>query len=105
VANTWNVSYSTTTRRFTITGNTAFILLFSSGTYNTSTNNIWKMLGFATSNGTQPIDTTSSTSTTSTQSIQLGGPLNLNINVSEFSQGFITTDSLYSTFVIPNTSQ
>lgn len=105
VSNTWSVSYSTTTRRFTITGTSAFELLYASGSSASSTNNIWQMLGFANSNGTQPIDTSSSTSVTSTQLVQLNGPLNLYVHVLEFSQGFITTDNIYSTFVIPNTSQ
>ena len=72
LANAWSVSYNSNTKLFTISGTSAFQLLFSTGV-NASTS-LWKVLGFASSNGLSGIDTSSATSTSSTQVCQLTYP-------------------------------
>lgn len=100
VSNSWNVSYSSTTFQFTITGTSSFQLLFNSGTHSA---NLWQVMGFASSNGLTPIDTTSGTSTTSTQVAQLTKPIFIYINFASIPACFkYASDQVDSySFVVP----
>ena len=101
--NTYTVTYSTLTNKYTISASNNFQLLFSSGT-NASTSP-WKVTGFSNSNGTSGIDTTLSTSTTSTDVVNLSLPLSFYVQINTFgSSNFKTTDGDTFTFYIPSVS-
>jgi hypothetical protein len=100
ISNSWSVAYNPNQFTYTITGTTAFQLLFSSGTH--ASTSLWQVLGFASSNGLTGIDTTSATSTTSTQVVQLNQPLYVFINLTNISNNNIyTSDGNSFSFVIP----
>lgn len=100
-ANSWVVSYNSNTKKYTITGTSAFVLLFSTGV-NASTS-LWRVMGFASSNGLGGIDTPSGTSTTSTQVAQLTYPLVCYVKLNNISsdQTFSSDPGDGFTFVIP----
>lgn len=103
VANAWSVTYSSITKLMTFTGTSAFQLLFSTGA-NASTSP-WYALGFSSSNGQSAIDTSSATTTTSTNIVQLGGPLQIYFKIGNLASMGLSSDLDYYTFVIPNTGQ
>lgn len=101
--NTFTVTYSSSTRKYTISAGNNFRLMFSTGT-NASTS-AWKVLGFSNSTGTSGIDTTLGTSTTSVDVVNLSLPLSIYIQINNFgSVNFKTTDGDTFTFYIPCTS-
>lgn len=100
IANSWNVSYNSNTKKYTISGTSAFELLFASGAQ--AATSLWKVLGFASSNGLTGIDTSSATSTTSTQIGQLTHPLVCYVKLSINSDQTFSSDAGDCfTFAIP----
>lgn len=101
--NTFTVTYSTSTKKYTISAGNNFRLMFSTGS-NASTS-AWKVMGFSNSTGTSGIDTTSGTSTTSVDIINLSLPLSFYIQINNFgSVNFKSTDGDTFTFYIPASS-
>lgn len=101
-SNTFTCTYNTSTKKMTITADTAnFQLLFSTGT-NKATSP-WKELGFS-STGLVGIDTTDAKTCTSNQMINTTKPNMLYITINEFKREVMNTGSQYFTFVIPNNS-
>lgn len=101
--NTYTVSYSILTNRYTISAGNAFQLLFSSGA--NAANSPWKVMGFSNSNGTSGIDTTLATSTTGNDVVNLSLPLSFYIQINSFgSCNFLTTDGDTFTFYVPSVS-
>lgn len=104
IANTWAIAYNSTTKLYTISGTSAFQLLFSTGS--NANVSLWKVLGFASSNGLTGIDTTSATSTTSTQVVQINEPLFVYITLNNISSDqTFTSDGDSFSFVIPVDTQ
>ena len=101
VSNTWTCTYSSQTNLMTITGTTAFVLNFNTGTSAGSANNIWRLLGFASSNGASSADSLSGTSSTGTQGVNLSFPLLIYMNTN-IGTTFVTSDNDSVSFAIPN---
>lgn len=100
INNTWSVTYSTITEKITFTGASAFQLLFSSGSH--SSTSLYLVLGFCSSSGLLGINTTSGTSATSTQVVNLTKPLNIYITLNINSGQITTSDSDNPTYIIAN---
>jgi len=100
ISNGWSVVYNPSQFTYTITGTTAFQLLFSSGTH--ASTSLWQVLGFASTTGLAGIDTTSATSTTSTQVVQFDLPLQVFINITNLpSSNIWTSDGDTFSFIVP----
>lgn len=100
LSNSFTVTYNSNQLTYTIAGTTAFQLLFSSGTH--ASTSLWSVLGLASSNGLSGIDTSSATSTTSTQVVQLNQPLYVNINLSNIpSSNIFSSDGDSFSYIIP----
>jgi hypothetical protein len=91
--NTYAVTYSTTTYKFTISAGNNFSLLFSSALAP------YRELGFEITN------TTASTSVTSTNSISLERPTSVFLGIKELQKGVYTSSGITSaSFIVPLTS-
>jgi len=90
-ANSYTLSYSSTTFKTTIAGSAAFILNWSSNP-NASTS-IWRELGFINN------DTSSATSHTGTNVVQLHHPLTFIIQIQELGYSGITNRGVPFTFL------
>lgn len=100
ISNTWTVTYNSNQLTYTIGGASNFQLLFSSGTH--AAVSMWRMTGFASSNGLTGIDTTNGTSTTSTQVVNFSLPLYFYINLTNIcADKIFTSDGDSFSFVIP----
>ena len=84
-ANSYTLTYSTTTFKVTITGSGAFVLNWSTNT-NASTS-CYKELGFSQT------DTSSATSHTSTKAVSLSQPVFIYMEIDQFSRTIATTSS------------
>lgn len=101
--NTYTVTYSTLTNKYTISAANNFQLLFSSGA-NASVSP-FKVMGFSNSNGTSGIDTTLGTSTTGYDIVNLTLPLSFYVQINSFgSSNFKSTDGDTFTFYVPSVS-
>lgn len=90
-ANNYVLTYSTTTLMVTFIGDSAFSLTFS------NKNTCWKELGFSNSN------TSSNTTLTSNNAIQLYNPLSLYLLIQQFGGNNITSSGIQFSFKIPMT--
>src|ERR1700722_17622481 len=79
--NTYSVTYSASTKLFTISAGNSFTLQFLTGT-NSSTS-LWKILGWTSSNGLAPVDSATNTSVTSPYMSNLSGPLSIYLTISK----------------------
>ena len=99
--NTYTVTYSTLTNKYTVSAGNNFKLLFSSG--KNASVSPWKVMGFSNSNGTSGIDTTLGTSATGNDIVNLTLPLSFYIQINSFgASNFKSTDGDTFTFYVPS---
>jgi len=99
--NTFTVSYSTITRKFTFSASNNFQFKFNTGTHTSSSP--WKILGFS-NNGLTSVDSSTSTTISSPSPSNFATPQSYFIRCKELGEHYVSTSGDKFTFYVPSSS-